>query len=87
MNKRRFDSLPRDLQRILKQESKAIGGYWRGLYEQRQAANVESMKRQGVSFTEIDFASFRRAMDPIYASFQNQLGRDLVERVIRIAGG
>ena len=61
MNKAKFDSLPRDLQTILKEESRAVNPYWRDLYQKRQTANVETMKRQGAAFSGNRFRQFPQA--------------------------
>jgi TRAP-type transport system periplasmic protein len=86
-SKRKIESLPVALQKILKEEAKAVGPFWRTLTARTIADDVQVLKKSGVVFSEIQYAPFRKAMDPVYASFQAKLGGDLIERIGRAAGG
>ena len=59
---------------------------WRALVTQQIAGDIDILKKNGVAFTEIQYAAFRRAVDPVYASAGGRIGSDLVERVSRTAG-
>ena len=84
-SKRKLDALPPPLQRILKEEAKAIQPFWRALMVQQTASAIGFLKKDGLAFTEIQYPAFRRAMDPVYAMFQPKLGGDLLARVSRAA--
>jgi tripartite ATP-independent transporter DctP family solute receptor len=86
-SKSKIESLPADLQRILKEEGKAILPFWRSSAARSTAAAIETLKSKGVAFTEVDYPAFRKAMDPVYASLQSSLGDDLIQRVSRSANG
>jgi TRAP-type C4-dicarboxylate transport system substrate-binding protein len=82
-SKRKLDALPADLQRILKGEGRAISSYWKNLFVQRIAATIQQLKAQGVSFTEIQYPLFRKAVEPVYATYQNRISDNLIERINR----
>jgi TRAP-type transport system periplasmic protein len=84
-NKRKIEALPLALKTILKEEVKALVPFWRSLTAQRVAAASQVLKSNGVAFTEIQYAGFRKAMDPIYAGVQSKLGGDLLDRISRVA--
>jgi TRAP-type transport system periplasmic protein len=86
-SKRKIDALPPALANILKQESKALVPFWRNLVARQTSEDIEFLKKNGVTFTEVQYAAFRKKMDPVYALFQGKLGGDFIERVSRAAGG
>ena len=85
-SKRRIDALPPALQKIVKEEARAAVPYWRTLYTQRTAENVQSLRKAGVELTQIQYAPFRKAVQPVYATVQARIGGDFLERINRIAG-
>jgi tripartite ATP-independent transporter DctP family solute receptor len=85
-SKRKLDALPAPLQKIVREEARAAVLYWRSLTAPKVAEATAFLKDNGVAFTEVNHELFRKAMEPIYASWQTRLGSDLVERVIRAAG-
>jgi TRAP-type transport system periplasmic protein len=84
-SKRKIDALPVPLQTILRQEAKAVVPVWRALAAQEIAADVEFLKQNGVTFTEVQYAAFRKAVEPVYAQYQAKIGADLLERIARAA--
>jgi TRAP-type transport system periplasmic protein len=85
-SKRKIDTLPLALQRILREEGRALVPFWRSLTAQQIADDVVVLKKNGVAFTEIQYPLFRKAVEPVYAMIQAQLGGSLLERVSRAAG-
>jgi TRAP-type transport system periplasmic protein len=85
-SKRKIESLPPDLQKILKDEAKVMVPLWRSLIARRSVEAIETLKSRGMNITEIQYPVFRRAMDPVYAALQSKLGGDLVQRMSRAAG-
>src|SRR5262249_3874694 len=85
-SKRKLDALPAPLQRIVKEEGRAAVSYWRSLTAPKVAEAPAFLKDKGVSFSEVNHELFRKAMEPIYTSFQTKLGSDLIDRVSRAAG-
>jgi TRAP-type transport system periplasmic protein len=85
-SKRKISMLPAALQKIVKEEGKAVVSFWRSLYLQETAASFDFLKQNGVAFTEIQFPAFRKAVEPVYAMLQSKLGGNIIERVSRAAG-
>jgi tripartite ATP-independent transporter DctP family solute receptor len=84
-SKRKIEALPAPLQKIVKEEAHAAAPYFRSTALQQGVDAVDFLKKNGVVFTEVEYAAFRRAMDPVYAMIQSKLGGDLLERVSRTA--
>jgi TRAP-type transport system periplasmic protein len=85
-SKRRMESLPAPLQKILKEEGKAILSYVRSIATQREADAIQLIKANGGVFTDIQYAEFRKAVEPVYAAATASVGRDFMDRVTRAAG-
>ena len=84
-SKRQLMALPPALQKIVKEEGKAVVPFWRSVYARELANAVQTLKDNGVVFTEVQYPAFRKAMDPVYTMFQSKLGADLLDRVSRAA--
>jgi TRAP-type transport system periplasmic protein len=82
-SKRKFEALPVALQKLAKEEGTAIVPYWRSLTTRQIAEDTQILKQNGVTFTEVQYPLFRKAMDPVYAAIQSRLGGDLLDRVGR----
>ena len=80
-NKAKVDALPPALQKILKEEAHAVIPFWRATYNKHIGDVIETMKKNGVAFNEIQHAPFRAAMEPVYATYRTKLGGDLLDRV------
>ena len=84
-SKRKIDALPPELQKLLHDEATATLPAWRALTAQQLVQAEQTLRGKGIVFTEIDLPAFRKAMEPVYASFQSKIGGDLFERVRRAA--
>jgi TRAP-type transport system periplasmic protein len=84
-SKRKIEALPPALQRIVKEEAKRVVPYWRSLFSERNVENMQNLAKVGVAFTKIQFAPFRKAVEPVYAMVQARLGGNLLERINRAA--
>ena len=84
-SKRKVEALPPNLQKIVKEEGKAVISFWRSLAAPRLAESIKFLKQNGVAFTDVQYPAFRKAMDPVYVTVQSKLGSDLIERVTRAA--
>ena len=85
-SKKKIEALPADLQAIVRDSAVAVRSSWRTLYAQRAQEAVDFVKQNGASFTEIDWAAFRRLMTPIYASVEPKVGADILQQVTKAAG-
>ena len=84
-SKNKIAALPKDLQTILFEESKGITGFWRSAYSKRIIEEICLMKQNGVAFNVVQYQAFRKAMDPVYASYRTKLGGDILDRVLKAA--
>jgi TRAP-type transport system periplasmic protein len=84
-SKRKIESLPLALQRIVKEEGKAATSFMRSLVPRQTAAAIRFLKQNGVLFTDIQYPAFRKAVDPVYATLQSKLGGNLLDRISRAA--
>jgi TRAP-type transport system periplasmic protein len=82
-SKRKIGTLPPALQKILLEEGKLAVSFWRTPIARQNTENTQFLKKNGVTFTEIQYPVFRKAMDPVYATFQSKFGGDFLARVIR----
>jgi TRAP-type transport system periplasmic protein len=85
-SKRKIEALPSALQKIVREEAKVVVASWRSATALQTANGIQMLKNNGVTFTEIEYPAFRRAMAPVYASVQSKLGDDLLDRIARATG-
>ena len=85
VSKQKLQSLSLDLQTIVREESRALTGPWRALYDRQLGQNVAFLRSKGAVFSEINEAAFRKVTDPVYTTFAPQLGSEWVDRVRKLA--
>jgi TRAP-type transport system periplasmic protein len=84
-SRRKIEALPVALQNILKEEGRAVGSYARTLVAQREAATIQTLRANGVTFVEKpNIAAFRKAVEPVYTQYRPRLG-ELLDRINRAA--
>ena len=77
-----FQSLPPDLQQVLRTAGQAMQQYHDQLFQQTQEALIEKLKAQGMTFIEADKAAFKqRAQDAVLAALTEEQ-KDLYLRII-----
>lgn len=83
MNKAKFDSLPAEYQQVLKEEALAAAHYQRQLNTERQTADLDYLRQQGVSIVEQpDRDSMRHQVEaPVRAMFIENHGQELLDAV------
>lgn len=88
MNKRRFDSLPEDQQRLLREEALEAARYQRRLNQERLAGDLEFLMQQGMQVIEQpDRASMRdKVAEPVRNEFVSKHGSELLEAVEAVKG-
>jgi TRAP-type transport system periplasmic protein len=84
-NKRKLEALPANLQKIIKEEGKAVVPFWRASYARQASIDIQFLKNNGVAFNEIQYAAFHKAVEPVYALVQAKVGGNLIERIGRSA--
>jgi TRAP-type transport system periplasmic protein len=85
-SKRKMDALPPALQKIVREEGRAVPPFWRSLLARQTTEDIQFLKKSGVAFTDPQYQAFRKAMDPVYALLQSRLGDDLLSRIRRAIG-
>jgi TRAP-type transport system periplasmic protein len=84
-SKRKIEALPPGLQKILREEGRAVTPFWRSQLARQIAADVDIFKKNGVAFSEIPYAPLRKAVDPVYTLYGAKIGGELVDRFARAA--
>src|SRR5581483_785459 len=81
MSKPKFDALSPSDQQIIRSAGANQSSYWRQLVAQTDSSFEKQMAARGIQITATDFASFRAAMDPVYAEFKPKYP-DLFNKVV-----
>jgi len=83
MNKRRFDRLDPEQQKILLEEAVEAGRYQRELNAQNEAASIAQLKSQGMQVNEHpDIASFSKVVvEPVRKQFTDKYGDALLKAI------
>ena len=81
-SKRVWDGLSPDDQKALRQAAKDSVPYMRKLWDEREAKSLATVKAAGAEIIEVDKASFRNAVKPVYVKFLREPKLlDLVKRI------
>jgi tripartite ATP-independent transporter DctP family solute receptor len=82
MSKKTWDRLPPDIQKVMLDTAREIARYERGLIGEQEQKELGELKARGMTVIENpDRAAFREAMRPVFEQFQNQFGKELVQRI------
>ena len=84
-SKSKIEALPLPLQSVVREEGKSAMVFMRSHAPQQTTDATQTLKQNGVAFTEIQYPAFRKAMEPVYAMLQSKLGGDFFDRVTRAA--
>ncbi len=86
MNKSAWDKLPSDLQKVVMQESLRSVDWQRAQSAKENADDLNLMTKAGMKRNDLTpqaVADFRHRLAPIYETFANDFGRDLINRIIK----
>jgi TRAP-type C4-dicarboxylate transport system substrate-binding protein len=84
MNKKLFDSFSPEDQQLLLDAAYESALYQRQLNRQMNADYVSELRKNGMTVTELtpeQVKAFQDAVQPVYAEFENKIGKDLIEKV------
>lgn len=84
INKKTFDTLPREHQMVLQQESHRAGRLMRRLVRSVERLQLQELKDKGVQVYHPDLAPFKTAMAPAYEKMKTQLGKENVTTFLEI---
>jgi tripartite ATP-independent transporter DctP family solute receptor len=81
-SKKVWDTLGPDEQKAIRAAAKESVGYMRKLWDDREAKSLAIVKAGGAQIVDVDTASFRSAMKPVYDKFLTDPKlQDMVKRV------
>ena len=81
MNKARYDGLPADQRQALDKAVTDTTAWYRGQLDSVYAELLKTLKAKGVMVNEVETASFRTAVAPVYAHYSEVWGKDFVDGV------
>lgn len=84
MNKKKFDSLPADIQEIILQAGQDALNYQRGITADLEAKATEAFKTMGISIhtlTDEQRAEFVAATQPVWAEFASEIPEEVMKLV------
>lgn len=85
-NTKFYDSLPPDIQNILKEASQEAGQAGRLAVQESEATILENFRKQGIQITTLTPAqhqAFVKAVAPIYEDGKTQFGKDYIEKIVQ----
>jgi tripartite ATP-independent transporter DctP family solute receptor len=87
VSKRKFDSLPANLQDTLRAAAHELTGDWRKTMAEKTEETSGFLKEKGLTINEVDRAAYRKATDGVYTKYRDIIGGDLVDAVMKQVGG
>jgi tripartite ATP-independent transporter DctP family solute receptor len=83
VSKRKFDSLPANLQASLREAATELTPDWRKTMVEKTAEITEFLKQKGLTILEVDRVAYRKQTHSVYDEFRNVIGADLFDSVIK----
>jgi tripartite ATP-independent transporter DctP family solute receptor len=80
-----WESLSKDQQAILREESWRAASYARRAVESAELQQIDDMKKAGVDVTRPDPSSFKKALAPVYEQLREQIGNRVFDRFIHLS--
>lgn len=82
MSKTTYDTLPKDLQKVITKASKEAIQYERKVALEDEQKLLEDLRKTDIQIEEHpDLDSFREAVKPVYKEFEDSIGKDLLEKI------
>lgn len=69
-------------QKMLIDIAKEVAPYQRGLIRQQEEEQISLLEQQGMEITYPDQEAFRNACQPVYEKYGEQLGKDLIDKIL-----
>jgi tripartite ATP-independent transporter DctP family solute receptor len=86
VSKRKFDSLPANVQESLRAASHELTTDWRRTMVEKTDETSKLLKDKGLTINEVDRAAYRKQTDGVYKEFRDIIGGELVDAVMKQAG-
>ena len=77
-----FNSLPRDLQKIMLDAALECATYERNLLRDSEAKQLAEIKAKGILVTTPNKKAFQEAASPVYKEFRDQFGKEMIDKII-----
>jgi tripartite ATP-independent transporter DctP family solute receptor len=82
MSKTTFDTLPADLQKVVKESAKEAIKYERKVALEDENELLENLRKTEIEIEENpDLNSFREAVRPVYKEFEESIGKELFDKI------
>jgi tripartite ATP-independent transporter DctP family solute receptor len=82
MSLKAFDSLPRDIQKIMLDTAIECATYERNLLRDSEAKQIAEIKAKGMQVTTPNKKPFQDAAAPVYKEFEAQFGKETIDKII-----
>ena len=83
VSKRKFDSMPKDLQEGLRAAAVEMTPDWRKTMAEKTTETSAFLKEKGLTFAEVDRAAYRKQTHSVYDEFRPIIGAELFDTVIK----
>ncbi|MBI4767009.1 MAG: DctP family TRAP transporter solute-binding subunit [Deltaproteobacteria bacterium] len=77
-----FNSLPKNLQKIMLDTALECAAYERNLLRDSEARQLAEIKAKGVLMTTPNKKPFQEAATPVYKEFRDQFGKEMIDKII-----
>ncbi|MGD6894545.1 DctP family TRAP transporter solute-binding subunit [Bacillus sp. OG2] len=82
MSKTTFDTLPEDLQKVVKDSAKEAIQFERQAAMEDEAKLLEDLRNTEIEIEENpDIETFKKAVEPVYEEFEESIGKELFDKV------
>ena len=85
VNPAAYDALTDEEEAIFNEEADKARDYMRQLNDEFEATTIEFLEEQGMEVNEIDTQAFIDAVQPVWDSFEENYGRDLIDIALKYA--
>lgn len=86
INKAFWDNLPADLQKVVANASAKAVAFQRKVAKEEDDQALEKLQKAGMKFNRVSAAEldeFRRVTRPVYEKYEQDFGKELIERIVR----
>lgn len=87
MNKAKFDSLPTDIQKVLRETAQEVARSDLELVRNSESREIEELKAKGMIVNQANRKAFQQALEPLYEEYAQKNGqewRDLVAAIMAL---
>lgn len=82
VNKDKFESMPKDLQKIMADTAQEMGAVHNKIVAELEKGQWEELTRLGMQIYDPEIEPFRKAVQPVYDIFKKKLDAGLIDEVI-----